>query len=37
MTSGGLLIAASSDRASELPGVIIGRLVEGAAGEIAVR
>jgi selenide, water dikinase len=37
MTSGGLLIAASVDRASELPGVIIGRLVEGPAGEIAVR
>jgi selenide, water dikinase len=37
MTSGGLLIAASVDRASELPGVIIGRLVDGPAGEIAVR
>jgi selenide, water dikinase len=37
MTSGGLLIAAPVDRASELPGVIIGGLVEGPAGEIAVR
>ena len=37
MTSGGLLIAASVDRASELPGVIIGGLVGGPAGEIAVR
>jgi selenide,water dikinase len=37
MTSGGLLIAASIDRASELPGVMIGRLLEGPAGEIAVR
>jgi selenide,water dikinase len=37
MTSGGLLIAASADRASELPGVIIGRLVEGRAGEVMVR
>jgi selenide,water dikinase len=37
MTSGGLLIAAAADRASELPGVIIGRLVQGRAGEIAVR
>lgn len=37
MTSGGLLIAASADRASELPGAIIGRLVEGRAGEVMVR
>jgi selenide,water dikinase len=37
MTSGGLLIAAPKNRASELPGVKIGRLVEGRAGEIAVR
>jgi selenide,water dikinase len=37
MTSGGLLIAASADHASELPGVIIGRLVEGRAGEVIVR
>jgi selenide,water dikinase len=37
MTSGGLLIAAPADRASELPGAVIGRLVEGRAGEIAVR
>ncbi len=37
MTSGGLLVAVSADRASELPGVIIGRLVEGCAGEVMVR
>ena len=36
MTSGGLLIAVSADRASELPGVIIGRLIEGSAGEVMV-
>jgi selenide, water dikinase len=37
MTSGGLLLAVSADRASELPGVIIGRLVEGGAGDVMVR
>jgi selenide,water dikinase len=37
MTSGGLLVAVSADRASELPGVVIGRLVEGGAGEVMVR
>jgi selenide,water dikinase len=37
MTSGGLLVALSPERASQVPGVAIGRLVEGAAGEIAVR
>ena len=37
MTSGGLLIAASRDRASELPGVVVGQLVEGRPGDIAVR
>jgi selenide, water dikinase len=37
MTSGGLLLAVSADRARELPGVIIGRLVEGGAGDVMVR
>jgi selenide,water dikinase len=37
MTSGGLLIAASRDRASELPGMVVGRLIEGRAGEISAR
>jgi selenide,water dikinase len=37
MTSGGLLIALPAERASELPGVMIGRLVAGEAGTIAVR
>ncbi len=37
MTSGGLLVAVPADRASELPGVIIGRLVEGGPGEVTVR
>jgi selenide, water dikinase len=37
MTSGGLLIAAPENRASGLPGVVVGRLVEGRPGEIAVR
>jgi selenide,water dikinase len=36
MTSGGLLIAVDPSRASEVPGAIVGRLVEGAAGEIVV-
>jgi selenide, water dikinase len=37
MTSGGLLIAAAPDRIQELPGVIVGRLVEGREGEVVVR
>jgi selenide,water dikinase len=37
MTSGGLLIAASPNRTHELPGVMVGRLVEGREGEVAVR
>jgi selenide,water dikinase len=36
MTSGGLLIAAAEDRIDELPGVVIGRLVEGRPGAVAV-
>ncbi len=36
MTSGGLLIALAPERAGELPGLAIGRLVEGPAGSIAV-
>ena len=36
MTSGGLLVAVSPDRAAELPGVVIGRLVDGEAGTIEV-
>jgi selenide,water dikinase len=37
MTSGGLLAALAPERACELPGEMIGRLVEGPAGEIRVR
>jgi selenide,water dikinase len=36
MTSGGLLIALEPERAAELPGVAIGRLVEGPPGTIRV-
>jgi selenide, water dikinase len=36
-TSGGLLVAVDPQRAGELPGPVIGRLVDGAPGEIAVR
>ena len=36
MTSGGLLVALDPSRAGEVPGALIGRLVEGPAGEIAV-
>jgi len=36
MTSGGLLVAVAPDRAAELPGVVIGRLVDGEAGTIEV-
>jgi selenide,water dikinase len=36
MTSGGLLIAVSPERAQGLPGVGVGRLVEGPAGAITV-
>ncbi len=37
MTSGGLLVAVAPDRASMVPGAVVGRLVEGRAGAIAVR
>ncbi len=37
MTSGGLLAAVDADRAGELPGAVVGRLVEGPAGTITVR
>ena len=36
MTSGGLLVALSPESAGRLPGALIGRLVEGSAGEIRV-
>jgi selenide, water dikinase len=36
MTSGGLLIAVSPERVQELPGAVVGRLVEGPAGAITV-
>jgi selenide,water dikinase len=37
MTSGGLLVAVEGERASEVPGVVIGRLNEGEPGQISVR
>ncbi len=37
MTSGGLLIALAPERAGELPGVVVGRLLKGSVGRIAVR
>jgi len=36
-TSGGLLVALPADRAAEVLGTVVGRLVDGAAGTIAVR
>jgi len=36
MTSGGLLVALAPERAHEIPGAVIGRLVEGAPGTISV-
>jgi selenide,water dikinase len=36
-TSGGLLVAVAADRAADLPGVVVGRLVAGEPGIIAVR
>jgi hypothetical protein len=36
MTSGGLLAAVDPGHAAKLPGAIMGRLVEGAAGTIRV-
>jgi selenide,water dikinase len=37
MTSGGLLAAVPPARANEVPGVVIGRLVDGPAGAVSVR
>jgi selenide,water dikinase len=37
MTSGGLLVAVAAERADEVPGAVIGRLVEGRPGQITVR
>ena len=37
MTSGGLLVAVEVQRAGDLPGVVVGRLVDGSAGAIRVR
>jgi selenide,water dikinase len=37
MTSGGLLAAVDPERAGEVPGVVVGRLVDGPAGTIDVR
>lgn len=36
MTSGGLLAALPADRAAEMPGAVIGRLVDGPPGELSV-
>jgi selenide,water dikinase len=36
MTSGGLLVAVSPERAGELPGTVVGRLIDGEPGTIAV-
>jgi selenide, water dikinase len=36
MTSGGLLVAVEAARASEVPGVVVGRLVAGSPGAIYV-
>jgi selenide,water dikinase len=37
MTSGGLLVAIAPDRAHEMPGAVIGQLVQGEPGTISVR
>ena len=37
MTSGGLLAALPAARAAEVPGAVVGRLVDGPAGAISVR
>jgi selenide,water dikinase len=37
MTSGGLLVALPPERAARVPGAVIGRLLDGAPGAIAVR
>jgi selenide,water dikinase len=36
-TSGGLLVAVAPERAAELPGAVVGEIVDGAPGTIAVR
>jgi selenophosphate synthase len=36
-TSGGLLVALPAERAAEVPGAVVGRLVDGPAGRISVR
>ena len=36
-TSGGLLVAVAPERAAQVPGAVVGRLVDGAPGTIAVR
>ena len=36
MTSGGLLVAVAPERAPEVPGAVVGRLVAGAAGAVSV-
>lgn len=36
MTSGGLLVAVDPDRAADVPGAVVGRLVEGQPGTISV-
>jgi selenide,water dikinase len=36
-TSGGLLVAVAPERAAEVPGTVVGRLVDGAPGTISVR
>jgi selenide,water dikinase len=36
-TSGGLLVAVAPERAAELPGPVVGRIVAGTPGTIAVR
>jgi selenide,water dikinase len=36
-TSGGLLVAVGPERAAQVPGAVVGRLVDGAPGTIAVR
>jgi selenide,water dikinase len=37
MTSGGLLAAVPADRAASVPGAVLGRLLDGPAGQISVR
>jgi selenide,water dikinase len=37
MTSGGLLAAVPAERAADVPGPVVGRLVEGPAGAVSVR